>query len=309
MLDSQSALIEKINRLRRERGALILAHSYQSAEVQDIADLVGDSLELSRAAAREDRARCIIFCGVHFMAETARILRPERPVHMPDPNAGCPLADMITARELAELRKAHPEALVVTYVNSTAEIKAQSDVCCTSANAAQVVNSLPPDREIIFIPDRNLGGWVAEQTGRKNMVIWRGFCPTHNRILERDVQEARAAHPGALVVAHPECRPEVRKLADQIASTSGMVRFCRESPAREFIIGTEVGMVWRLGRECPGKRFYPVSELADCPNMKLTTLEKILWELEEMSHPVEVPAEVAERARRPLEKMVEILGT
>jgi quinolinate synthase len=218
------------------------------------------------------------------------------------------MADMITPRELAEVRRGHPDALVVSYVNTTAAIKAESDICCTSANAAQVVNSLPPEREIIFVPDRNLGGWVAGETGRKNMLLWRGFCPTHNRILERDVREARAAHPGALVVVHPECRPEVRALADRIASTSGMVRFARESAAQEFIIGTELGMIHRLERECPGKRFHPVTKLADCPNMKLTTLEKVLWELEDLAHPVELPPALIERARRPLEKMVEVLG-
>ena len=307
-MDSHAAIIERINHLRRERGALILAHSYQSAEVQDIADLVGDSLELSRAAAGNDSAKLILFCGVNFMAETAAILRPDRPVYVPDPNAGCPLANMITPRELAELRREHPGAVVVAYVNTSAEIKAASDICCTSANAAQVVRSVPADREIIFIPDRNLGDWVQQQAGRGNLIIWRGFCPTHNRIMERDVREARAAHPGAPVVVHPECRPEVRALADKIASTSGMVRFCRESPAREFIIGTEIGMVYRLEKECPGKRFWPVTELADCPNMKLTTLEKVLWELQDLAHPVKLDPAVAAAARRPLEKMVEILG-
>jgi quinolinate synthase len=218
------------------------------------------------------------------------------------------MANMITPRDLAEERKLHPGAVVVAYVNTTAEIKAVSDICCTSANAAQVVESIPADRPIIFIPDRNLGDWVAGETGRKNLFPWRGFCPTHNRIMERDVREARAAHPGAPVVAHPECRPEVRAVADRIASTSGMVRFAKESPAKEFIIATEIGMCCRLAKECPGKRFWPVTELADCPNMKLTTLEKILWELEDLAHPVELDPAVAAAARRPLEKMVEILG-
>jgi quinolinate synthase len=308
-LDSQASIVEKINRLRRERGALVLAHSYQPGEVQDVADVVGDSLELSRIAAQNDSARLVVFCGVHFMAETAAILRPDRPVYMPDPNAGCPMANMITPRELAEEKQRHPGAVVVAYINTTAEIKAASDICCTSANAAQVVRSVPEDKSIIFVPDRNLGGWVAEQTGRSNLIPWRGFCPTHNRIMEHDVREARAVHPGAPVVAHPECRPEVRAVADQIASTSGMVRFAKESPAQEFIIATEIGMCYRLAKECPGKRFWPVTELADCPNMKLTTLEKVLWELEDLAHPVRLDPAVAAAARRPLEKMVEVLGS
>jgi len=307
-LDNQADIVSRIDRLRRERGALILAHSYEPGEVQDVADVVGDSLELSRIAAQNDSAKLVIFCGVHFMAETAAILRPDRPVYMPDPNAGCPMANMITPRELAEERNRHPGAVVVAYVNTTAEIKAVSDICCTSANAAQVVKSIPADRPIIFIPDRNLGDWVAGETGRKNLFPWRGFCPTHNRIMERDVREARAAHPGAPVVAHPECRPEVRAIADRIASTSGMVRFAKESPAREFVIATEIGMCYRLAKECPGKRFWPVTELADCPNMKLTTLEKILWELEDLAHPVRLDPAVAAAARKPLEKMVAILG-
>lgn len=308
-MDSHGELVARIEGLRRQRGALVLAHNYQPAEVQDAADLVGDSLELARVAAANRSARMILFCGVRFMAETALILRPERPVHMPDPNAGCPLADMITPRELAELRRRHPGAAVVAYVNTSAAVKAQADVCCTSANAAQVVRLIPESRGVIFIPDRNLGGWVAEQTGRADLIVWRGFCPTHNRILARHVEEARAAHPGAPVLAHPECRPEVRAAADRIVSTGGMVRFCRESPAGEFIIATEIGMLHRLERDCPGKRFHPATELADCPNMKLTTLEKILWELEDLAHPVHLDPETIAAARRPLEKMVEVLGS
>ncbi len=308
-MDSNARIIKGINGLRAKRKALILAHNYQTGEVQDIADHVGDSLQLARIAAEDQTAEMILFCGVHFMAETAVVLKPERPVYMPDPNAGCPLADMITARQLAELRAAHPDAAVVSYVNTTAEIKTHSDVCCTSANAVAVVESIPSDREILFLPDRNLGDWVQKQTGRQNMVIWNGFCPTHNRILAQHVREARSAHPGAPVVVHPECRPEVRDLADEIASTGGMVRYCAESPAREFIIGTELGMLDRLRNDNPDKGFWPVTELADCPNMKLTTLEKVLWELEDLEHRVTLPDEVVEQARRPIEKMVEILGS
>jgi quinolinate synthase len=308
-VDSDARIVGRINELREKRNALILAHNYQIAEVQDIADHVGDSLQLARIAAEDEGADMIIFCGVHFMAETAVILKPERPVYMPDPNAGCPLANMVTSRQLAELRAAHPGAAVVSYVNTTAETKIHSDVCCTSSNAVAVVMSIPADREILFLPDRNLGDWVQKNTGRQNMVIWNGFCPTHNRILERHVKEARSERPGVPVVVHPECRPEVRDLADEIASTGGMVRYCAESPAREFIIGTEIGMLNRLRREEPNKSFWPVTELADCPNMKLTTLEKVLWELEDMAHRVVLPDEVIEGARRPIERMVEILGT
>lgn len=307
-MDSQAQLISRINELRRERRALILAHNYQIDEVQRIADHAGDSLQLARIAAADEKAELIVFCGVFFMAETAAILKPERPVYMPDPNAGCPLADMITARQLDELKKAHPGAAVVSYVNTSAEIKAHSDICCTSSNAAAVVASVPAEREVLFLPDRNLGDWVRGESGRENMTLWNGFCPTHNRILARHVEEARAAHPGARVVVHPECRPEVRELADEVASTGGMVRFCSESDAKEFIIGTEIGMLHRLRRDNPGKRFWPATELADCPNMKLTTLEKILWELEDLEHPVKLPADIVERARRPIERMVEVLA-
>jgi len=307
-VDSNPALVSRIDQLRRKRNALILAHNYEIGEVQAIADHVGDSLQLARIAAEDEDAEMILFCGVHFMAETAVILRPERPVHMPDPNAGCPLANMVSSRQLAEVRAEHPDAAVVSYVNTSAEIKTHSDICCTSANAVAVVQSIPEDREVLFLPDRNLGDWVRRQIGRQNMVIWNGFCPTHNRILERHVKEARAERPGAPVVVHPECRPEVRDLADEIASTGGMVRFCAESPAREFIIGTEIGMLERLRRDNPGKSFWPVTELADCPNMKLTTLEKVLWELEDLEHRVVLPDEVVDKAREPIERMVEILG-
>jgi quinolinate synthase len=308
-VSAQDDVTSRIDRLRRERNALILAHNYQNGEVQDVADHVGDSLELARIAAVDDGAEVIVFCGVHFMAETAVVLRPDRPVYMPDPHAGCPLADMITVRQLRELRERHPGAAVISYVNTSAEIKALSDVCCTSANAAAVVESVPADREVLFVPDRNLGDFVRDRTGRGNMVLWNGFCPTHNRILAEHVERARAEHPGAPVVVHPECRPEVRAAADEIASTGGMVRFCRESPAEEFVIGTEIGMLDRLRREQPDRRFWPVTGLADCPNMKLTTLEKILWELEDLEHRVTLPPEVVEGARRPIERMVQILGS
>lgn len=307
-MNDQQNIVDRIDEYRKQRRALILAHNYQVGPVQAVADHVGDSLQLARIAAEDHQAEIIIFCGVHFMAETAVILRPERPVYMPDPHAGCPLADMITVRELREIRANHPDAVVVSYVNTSAEIKAASDVCCTSSNARAVVDSVPPDREILFLPDRNLGDWVRRQTGRANMVLWNGFCPSHNRILAEHVERARAAYPDAPVVVHPECRPEVRDLADVVTSTGGMVRFCGESDATDFIIATEIGMLDRLRRDYPDKRFWPATELADCPGMKLTTLQKILWELEDLEHRVTVPTDLVEKARRPIERMVEILG-
>ncbi len=308
-MSAQKDIVEKINDLRQKRGALILAHNYQLAEVQAIADHVGDSLELSRIAAENDTAELVLFCGVFFMAETAVLLKPQRPVYLPDPHADCPMARMVNLRQVLQLKAEHPGALVVSYVNTTAEVKAQSDICCTSANAKSVVENIPAEQEIIFLPDRNLGGWIQETTGRENMIIWNGFCPTHNRILLEHVVAARSEHPGAPVVVHPECRPEVRATADEIASTGGMVRFAGETSANEIIVGTEIGMLDRLRSDYPDKSFYPVTELADCPNMKLTTLEKILWELEDLANPVLLEADLIAAARKPIEKMVEVLGS
>lgn len=299
-------LAARINELRRRRGAVILAHNYQRAEVQDIADHVGDSLGLSRLAAKTD-AEVVVFCGVHFMAETAAILCPGKTVLIPDANAGCPMANMATPRELAEFKASRPGALVVTYVNSSAAIKAMSDICCTSANAVEVVAGMPEGREIIFVPDRNLGTYAMKRTGRE-LTLWNGFCPTHERLLPEHAAQAKAARPGAVFVAHPECRPAVCELADWVGSTTGILRYCRESAAREFIIGTEIGLLHRLERENPGKKFYPASAVMDCPNMKLATLEKVLWCLEDMAPVVTVPEAVAAKARRPIEKMLEVSG-
>jgi len=297
-------LLERIEELKAEKNAVILAHNYQRAEVQDVADYTGDSLGLSRQAAAE-KADVIVFCGVTFMAETAKVLSPERTVLIPDRNAGCPMADMITDRELAEAKARHPDALVVCYVNSSAAIKAESHICCTSGNAIGVVESIPADRDVLFIPDASLGDYVARRLGRE-LILWDGYCPTHHRILPEHIAAARAQHPGALVVVHPECRREVVDAADEVASTSGMLRFCRESDAREFIIGTEVGLLHRLGKENPEKRFYPASPFSDCPNMKLTTLEKVVWSLEDMQFVIELPPDIIDRARRPLERMLAI---
>lgn len=297
-------LTEKLLRLKAERRAVILAHNYQVGEVQDVADYVGDSLGLSQQAARTE-AEVILFAGVHFMAETAKILCPDKTVLVPDPNAGCPMANMVTPRELAQRRAQHPDAVVVCYVNSSAAVKAMSDICCTSANAERVVASIPPERPILFIPDQSLGHYAAEKTGRE-LILWPGYCPTHHRILASDIQRLKAEHPRARVVVHPECTSEVIALADAVASTSGILRYCRESPEREFIIGTEVGILHRLRKENPGKVFYEVSPLADCPDMKLNTLEKLVWSLEDMVYEVTVPEEVAEGARRAIQRMLEV---
>jgi len=295
---------QRLQELKRQRNAVILAHNYQHGEVQDVADFTGDSLGLSQQAAKTN-ADVILFCGVHFMAETAAILCPDKTVLMPDLNAGCPMANMVTPRELAEMKGKHPDAAIVTYVNSTAAIKAMSDICCTSANAVKVVDSIARDREVIFVPDQSLGDYVAKQLGRE-LILWPGYCPTHHRILARDVQQLKAEHPDALFVCHPECTADVIALADHVASTSGMVRFAKESPARKFIIGTEIGLLHRLGKENPDKTFLEVSPLADCPNMKLNTVEKMVWSLEDMVYEVKVPPEVADKARGAIQRMLDL---
>ncbi|MEW6033898.1 MAG: quinolinate synthase NadA, partial [Chloroflexota bacterium] len=268
-----AVLRERILQLKAEMKAVVVAHNYQHPEVQDIADFVGDSLELSRRST-ELPARAIIFCGVHFMAETAAILNPDKAVYLAHGTAGCPMADMIDAAELREWKSRYPRAAVVCYVNTTAEVKAESDICCTSANAVKVVESVPQD-EILFIPDENLGRFVAART-KKRMVFYPGFCITHARLSPEQVKLARSLHPEALVVVHPECKPEVTALADAVLSTSQMVRFCKESSARSFLIGTEMGLLHRLRREAPGKEFYLISNSLICPNMKKTTLDSVL---------------------------------
>lgn len=297
-------LLAKINKLKAERSAVILVHNYQRPEVQDIADYLGDSLGLSIAAANTD-AKVIVFCGVHFMAETAAIISPNKTVLMPDPKAGCPMADMITVEKLKALKARHPGAPVVCYVNSSAAIKAESAVCCTSANAVNVVSSLP-DKKIIFVPDKFLGLFVQSKLPDKQLVLFDGYCPTHAKILPEHIARAKAAHPGAPVLVHPECRPETIAAADAALSTEGMVKYAKESPAKELLIGTETDLLYRLRRENPGQQFYPVTELAACPNMKLTTLEKVLWSLEDMKTEVKVAPDIAAKARSAIEKMLAI---
>lgn len=297
-------LLAKLAELKKQRNAVILSHTYQPPEVQDAADHVGDSLGLSRLAADTD-ADVILFCGVHFMAETAALLSPRKKVLVPDANAGCPMANMVTPRQLREWRDRNPGAVVLAYVNTSAAVKALSDICCTSANAVEIAASIPRDKKILFLPDRNLGHYVIQKLGRE-MELWNGFCPTHERMLPEMVTAAKAAHPGALLAAHPECRPSVLAMADKVASTTGIIQFCRESPAREFIIATEVGTLHPLRKANPGKMFYPLTEVADCPNMKLNSLEKMVWALEDMDPVVTVPADIATRAVEPIRRMLEV---
>ena len=302
-MEIKEGIIREIEELKLRRNAVILAHNYQIGEIQDIADFVGDSLELSRKAAGTD-AETIVFCGVLFMAETAAILSPEKSVLLPDLRAGCPLANMISPEALKMLREDHPQAPVVTYVNSSAEVKAESDICCTSANALKVVDSLPQEK-IIFVPDRNLCGWVSRSTN-KELICWEGFCPTHEVLRKEDVLKVKKAHPEAKFVAHPECLEEVLNLADQVASTSGILSFARESSARELIIGTETGMLHRLRKDNPDKKFYPASEKMVCPNMKYHTLEKVRDSLKEMVHIIKVPEEIRVEAYQSIEKMLDL---
>lgn len=302
-VDFDARLRDRVLSLKQERRAIILAHNYQLGEVQDIADFVGDSLELSQRAAQAD-AEVIVFCGVLFMAETASILCPDKTVLLPDLHAGCAMADMITADALCEMKREHPGAIVVCYVNSSAEVKAESDICCTSANALRLVSGISADREIIFVPDQYLGHYVFTRTGR-TMLLWPGYCPTHARIRAEDIARLRQGHPAAAVVVHPECRPEVIALADEVLSTGGMCRFAREAEAQEIIVGTELGILHRLRKENPGTRFYPVSEQAVCPWMKLITLDTIILALEDMAPEVRVPEDIRVRASAAVQRMLE----
>ena len=292
---------EKIRELLKKRNAIMLAHNYQPPEIQDIADLCGDSLELSRKAAATD-AEVILFCGVHFMAETASILSPQKTVLLPRHDAGCLMADMITAEGLAAKIESLPPMPVVTYVNSTADVKALSTICCTSANVVQVANSLDED-EMLMTPDRNLAMYAASQTDKK-IHVWDGYCPTHERLTPQDVQAARAAHPEAIFMAHPECRPEILKIADVIASTSGMIRHAAESDEKTFIVGTEVGLLHPLKKANPEKQFYLASEKMICRNMKKITLEDIVRSLENMEGEVKVPEDIRIPALQAVERML-----
>jgi quinolinate synthase len=321
-------LRDKILKLKKGLNAVILAHNYQRAEVQDIADLTGDSLELSRAAAKTNYD-VIVFCGVHFMAESASILSPDKTVLLPEIGAGCPMADMVTVKgprktkrelytdvlgitfefadgfTLLDMKRKYPGIPVVAYVNTSAAVKAESDICCTSSNVVKVVDSLKEDT-VICIPDRNLSSYAARRT-KKKIISWDGFCNVHHAHLSvEDVKRSKAEHPGAVLVVHPECPPEVQDMADQIASTSGMLRFCHESNQKEFIIGTEEGILHRMKTENPDKKFYVLNKEMVCPNMKRTKLESVLTAMEKMQYVIKVPEDIRVKAKRALDRMLEI---
>ena len=295
---------EKIADLQRKRNAVVLAHNYQKGAVQDLADFTGDSLGLSQQATETD-ADVIVFCGVYFMAETAAMLNPDKLVLIPEREALCPMAQMIDAEAVRALKEEHPDAAVVSYVNSTAAVKALTDVCCTSSNAVDVVSSIEEGREIIFVPDRNLGHYVQQRTGRK-MILGDGYCPTHVKILPEHISELRAQYPDAEVIVHPECIPAVVEMADVVASTSGMLRHARRTSAPVLIVGTEVGLLQRLRQENVDKEFIPATPLAVCPNMKRITVESVLWALEDLKYEVTVPEEIAAPARQAVSRMLEI---
>jgi len=296
-------IAERVEQLKRERNAVLLVHNYQIPEVQDLADFLGDSLGLSQQAAETD-ADVIVFCGVHFMAQTAKLVCPDKTVLMPDASAGCPMADMITGEQLVEFKREHPGAPVVTYVNSTAEVKAESDICCTSANSVRIVQSLDAD-SILFVPDQFLGQWTEAQVPETEFILWGGFCPTHAAITVELVEEARHEHPDAVFICHPECRPEVTAIAEAVLSTGGMVRFAREEEAREVILGTEEGIAYRLARDNPDKDFFTLPGSV-CPNMKKTTAEKVVHCLEDMAPAIEIEPEIADRARAAVEAMLAV---
>lgn len=296
-----SGLTERIKALAVERNAVILAHNYQPPEIQDVADFTGDSLELSLKA-KGTEAEVIVFCGVRFMAETAKTLCPAKTVLLPAPDAGCPMADMVTSDDIRELRGKHPAAAFVCYVNSSAEVKAECDVCCTSGNAVEVVSRLPAGQEVVFVPDENLGAHVQALLKRE-MLLWPGFCPTHARILPETILRRRAEYPDAQVMVHPECLAETRALADVVLSTGGMLKHARNSGRGQFIVGTEVGLLHRLRQENPGKTFIPATEQARCPNMKRITLEMLLESLETGAGEIALPEDLLLRAAAPLERM------
>lgn len=296
--------IDEIKELKRRREAIILAHNYTVGEVQDIADFTGDSLELSRKAA-ECHAPVIVFCGVRFMAETAKILSPDSIVLHPNPDAGCPMADMADAADVRAYREAHPDKILVAYVNTTAATKTAVDICCTSGNAEKVILSLPKDRGIMFLPDANLGANIMRATGRR-MELWNGCCPTHNAIDPSRIARARATHPGAVVIVHPECPPATVEAADAALSTGGMLKFARECDAREIIVGTEAGILHRLRKENPGKSFFPLEPMPLCQNMKKLSLESVLTALRDLSPRVELDEETIRLARAPIDRMLAI---
>jgi len=296
---------EKIQQLKKERNAVILVHNYQLPEVQDIADFTGDSLGLSIQASRTD-AEVIVFCGVYFMAETAKILSPKKTVLIPDSHAGCPMAEMITAEELRQMKAKHPKAKVMCYVNSYADVKAECEYCCTSANAERMLlEAFTEKDEIIFVPDKYLASYAAQKTGR-NVILWHGFCASHARILPEYIQQQKQLHPNAAVISHPECRGEVLALSDAVLSTSGMLKYVKSSPIKEFIVATEVGMCYPLKKENPDKEFYPATELALCDNMKKITLDKVVSSLENLKEEVVLDPDLIRKAKLPIDRMINV---
>jgi quinolinate synthase len=299
----KKTLQQQIQELKKKHHSVILAHNYQNPEIQDVADFVGDSLDLSIKATKTD-AKTIVFCGVDFMAEAAKILNPEKTVILPDKTANCPMAEMVDAESLSWLIKEHPDAEVVAYINTTADVKALADICCTSANGVKIVKSRTA-KKIIFVPDRNLGMYIQKQVPEKEMILWPGVCRTHHDIKKEDIVLLKKKHPHAEILVHPECQPEIIEFADYAFSTNAMVNHAKTSSIQEFIIGTEKGLCYRLEKENPGKKFYPVPT-AVCPNMKKTTLEKVLKSMETLEPKITLSDEIMRKARVPLQRMMEI---
>ena len=296
-------LRERLKVLKKERNAIILAHYYQRDEIQEVADFRGDSFLLAQKAAETD-AEVIVFCGVHFMGESAKILAPNKKVIIPDERAGCPMADMVNVEGLRKLKEQHPNAKVVTYINSSAEIKAETDICCTSANAVKVIQSLDAE-EIIWVPDKNLGHYVQQHTDKK-MIIWEGYCNTHDMLTIKDVVEMRAKYPDAEFVVHPECRPEVVEMGDFVGSTTAILEYCKKSDRKQFIVGTEDGTGYQLRVDSPDKTFHFATKFLVCPNMKVNNLKKLVKALDTMKPEIYVPPAVADRARLSLERMLQV---
>jgi len=298
-------LLNYINQRKKELNAVILAHFYQSAEIQDLADFVGDSLELSKQAATTD-ADTLVFCGVKFMAESAKILSPAKTVLLPDLNAGCPMADMITAEDLKAKKEEYPDAVVVCYVNSSAEVKAESDICCTSSNAIKVVESIPDHKPIIFVPDKNLGAYIQEKTNRDMILLWEGYCPIHDVLTGYEVEEQKKLHQNAEIIVHPECTPEVTRMANKVSSTGGMLQYVQNSPSQEFIIGTEENFLHTLTKNCPDKKYYLARNNFTCKDMQYITPEKLAWSLEKCENRIELPEDIRKRAYTALNKMINL---
>ncbi len=303
-MNKTNILRDKILELKEERKAVIVAHNYQNDEVQEIADIVGDSFALSKYCATT-KAETVVFCGVHFMAESAKILSPEKTVLLPEIDAGCPMADMVTAEALREEKKKYPGAVVVCYINSSAEVKAESDVCCTSSNALNVINSIK-EKDIIFVPDQNLGSYVAKNVPDKNIILWKGFCITHHKIKTDEVIKMKEMHPDALLLIHPECRPELVDMADYVGSTKQIIDYANSSNNEKFIIGTEMGVLYKLRKDNPEKTFYLMSQGLLCPNMKKTSLQSVFNALNDMKYKIELDEDIRLKAKKSLDRMLQV---